>query len=40
LGEVSAVKKEIIVNHSQEETRVAVLENGKLLDLFNERRES
>lgn len=34
------MKKEIIVNHSQEETRVAVLENGKLLDLFNERRES
>ena len=34
------MKKEIIVNHSQEEIRVAMLENGKLIDLFNERRES
>lgn len=34
------MKKEIIVSRSQEETRVAVLENGKMIDLFNERRES
>jgi len=34
------MKKEIIVNRSQEETRVAILENGKIVDLFNERRES
>ena len=34
------MKKEIIVNRSQEETRVAILENGRIVDLFNERRES
>jgi ribonuclease G len=34
------VKKEIVVNRGLEETRVAVLENGKLFDLFIERRES
>jgi ribonuclease G len=34
------MKKEIIVNCSQEETRVAVLESGVLTDLFIERRES
>jgi ribonuclease G len=34
------VKKEIVVNRGLEETRVAVLENGKLIDLFIERRES
>jgi ribonuclease G len=34
------VKKEIIVNRALEETRVAVLEDGKLSDLFIERRES
>lgn len=34
------MKKEIIVNRSLEETRVAVLEDGKLFDLFIERRES
>jgi ribonuclease G len=34
------VKKEIVVNRSLEETRVAVLENGRLFDLFIERRES
>jgi ribonuclease G len=34
------VKKEIIVNRALEETRVAVLEDDKLFDLFIERRES
>jgi ribonuclease G len=34
------VKKEIIVNRTQEEIKVAVLEDGKLFDLFIERRES
>jgi len=34
------MKKEIIVNRSPEETRVAILENGRIVDLFNERRES
>ncbi|MDR2396195.1 MAG: ribonuclease E/G, partial [Endomicrobium sp.] len=34
------MKKEIVVNRSLEETRVAVLENGRLFDLFIERRES
>lgn len=34
------MKKEIIVNRALEETRVAVLEDGKLFDLFIERRES
>ncbi|MBN1823776.1 MAG: Rne/Rng family ribonuclease [Endomicrobiales bacterium] len=34
------MKKEIIVNSSSEETRVAVIENGKLTDLFYERFES
>jgi ribonuclease G len=34
------VKKEIVVNIGLEETRVAVLEDGKLFDLFIERRES
>lgn len=34
------MKKEIIVNRGLEETRVAVLEDGKLYDLFIERRES
>jgi ribonuclease G len=34
------VKKEIVVNRGLEETRVAVLEDGKLFDLFIERRES
>ena len=34
------MKKEIIVNRSTEETRVAILEDGKLSDLFIERRES
>ncbi|AKL98705.1 Rne/Rng family ribonuclease [Endomicrobium proavitum] len=34
------MKKEIIVNRSLEETKVAVLEDGKLFDLFIERRES
>jgi ribonuclease G len=34
------MKKEIIVNRSEEETRVAILENGQLIDLFIERRES
>ena len=34
------MKKEIIVNRALEETRVAVLEDGKLSDLFIERRES
>lgn len=32
--------KEIVVNRTHEETRVAVLENGKLSDIFIERRES
>jgi ribonuclease G len=34
------VKKEIIVNRSENETRVATLEDGKLTDLFIERVES
>lgn len=34
------MKKEIIVNKSREETRVAVLEDGEMIDLFIERRES
>ncbi|MCA6071365.1 MAG: Rne/Rng family ribonuclease [Endomicrobium sp.] len=34
------MKKEIIVNRTLEETKVAVLEDGKLFDLFIERRES
>ncbi|MDR3071423.1 MAG: Rne/Rng family ribonuclease [Endomicrobium sp.] len=34
------MKKEIIVNRTLEETKVAVVENGKLFDLFIERRES
>ncbi|MDR0723894.1 MAG: Rne/Rng family ribonuclease [Endomicrobium sp.] len=34
------MKKEIVVNRGLEETRVAVLEDGKLFDLFIERRES
>ncbi|MDR2772446.1 MAG: Rne/Rng family ribonuclease [Elusimicrobiota bacterium] len=34
------MKKEIIVNRALEETRVAVLEDGKLFDLFIERRET
>ncbi len=34
------MKKEIVVNRSLEETKVAVLEDGKLFDLFIERRES
>ncbi|MDR1243619.1 MAG: Rne/Rng family ribonuclease [Endomicrobium sp.] len=34
------MKKEIVVNKGLEETRVAVLEDGKLFDLFIERRES
>jgi len=34
------VKKEIIVNRTLEETKVAVLEDGRLFDLFIERRES
>jgi len=34
------VKKEIVVNRTLEETKVAVLEDGKLFDLFIERRES
>jgi ribonuclease G len=34
------MKKEIVVNRTQEEIRVAVLEDGKLFDLFIERRES
>lgn len=34
------MSKEIIVNRSSEETRVAILENGLLTDLFIERRES
>jgi ribonuclease G len=34
------MKKEIIVNRSLEEIRVAILENGQLSDLFIERRES
>jgi len=34
------MKKEIIVNRTNEETRVAILEDGKLMDLFIERRES
>ncbi len=34
------MKKEIIVNRTQEETKVAVLEDGRLFDLFIERRES
>jgi ribonuclease G len=34
------MKKEIIVNRTMEETKVAVLEGGKLFDLFIERRES
>jgi ribonuclease G len=34
------VKKEIIVNRTFEESRVAVLEDGKLFNLFIERRES
>ncbi|MDR0956851.1 MAG: Rne/Rng family ribonuclease [Endomicrobium sp.] len=34
------MKKEIIVNRNLEEIKVAVLEDGKLFDLFIERRES
>ncbi|MDR0485855.1 MAG: hypothetical protein LBH29_03930, partial [Elusimicrobiota bacterium] len=34
------MKKEIIVNRTLEETKVAVLEDGRLFDLFIERRES
>jgi ribonuclease G len=34
------MKKEIVVNRTLEETKVAVLEDGKLIDLFIERRES
>ena len=34
------MSKEIIVNRTFEETRVAVLENSKLSDIFIERRES
>jgi len=34
------MRKEILVNTSLEETKVAVLENGRLFDLFIERRES
>jgi ribonuclease G len=34
------LKREIIVNKTLEESRVAVLENGRLFDLFIERRES
>jgi ribonuclease G len=34
------MKKEIVVNRTFEETKVAVLENGKPFDLFIERRES
>jgi ribonuclease G len=34
------MSKEIIVNRSSEETRVAILENGLLMDLFVERKES
>lgn len=34
------VKKEIIVNRTFEESRVAILDNGKLFNLFIERRES
>lgn len=34
------MKKEIVVNRTLEETKVAVLEDGKLSDLFIERRES
>ena len=34
------MKKEIIVNRSHEEIRVAILENGQMTDLFIERRES
>ena len=32
--------KEIVVNRTNEETRVAVLENDRLTDIFIERRES
>ena len=34
------MKKEIVVNRALEETKVAVLEDGRLFDLFIERRES
>ena len=34
------MKKEIVVNRTLEETKVAVLEDGKLSDLFIKRRES
>lgn len=34
------MKKEIIVNRMPEETRVAIIENGQLTDLFFERRET
>lgn len=34
------MKKEIIVNRTLEETKVAVLEDGRLCDIFIERRES
>ena len=34
------MKKEIIVNRSEDETRVAILEDAKLTDLFIERLES
>jgi ribonuclease G len=34
------VKKEIVVNRTSEETKVAVFEDGMLFDLFIERRES
>ncbi|MEI8218903.1 MAG: Rne/Rng family ribonuclease, partial [Elusimicrobiota bacterium] len=34
------MKKEIVVSRTHEETRVAIIENGKIVDLFIERRES
>ncbi|MDR3112153.1 MAG: Rne/Rng family ribonuclease [Elusimicrobiota bacterium] len=34
------MKKEIIINRTLEETKIAVLEDGRLFDLFIERRES
>jgi ribonuclease G len=34
------MKKEILVNRTPEEIRVAILDNGELVDLFIERRES
>ena len=33
------MEKEIIVSRSFEETRVAIMENGMLVDLFIERKE-